>query len=388
MSSVPTALLGRSTEASTTRIESLGLYRAALWVLLGANLLAGWGVQWDIMWHVRIGRDSFWIPPHVMTYSGVTLIVLASFGVLARDTLRRLLAGRAPEGTERVLGLSGTPGFLLAACGIALTVLAAPIDDLWHRLFGIDVTLWSPPHLLGLIGVTINTLACALIALEAYPPKSWLRYLGIVIALTAFYGSLAIGLRPASRLAYLYGGVVFYAFPILGVLFLPLALITAVRLTGRRSTPIVLMIVGLAIGAIGATIARVGFEIIQPVSFIEEEIAKDPTSPIAVTQAIAQKNGSTPGSAPGGSLARLLSLAPVLLLIALDPRRRPVSATVLYGVGLFAFWALTIGRTPAFAPMMPGVWPTVVAFAITMAAALIGGTAAGRLSEGLARFER
>jgi hypothetical protein len=55
---------------------------------------------------------------------------------------------------------------------------------------------------------------------------------------------------------------------------------------------------------------------------------------------------------------------------------------------LFAFWALTIGRTPAFAPMMPGVWPTVVAFAITMAAALIGGTAAGRLSEGLARFER
>jgi len=160
MSSVQTALLGGSTETSTTRIAALGLYRAALWVLLGANLLAGWGVQWDIMWHVRIGRDSFWIPPHVMTYSGVTLIVLASFGVLARDTLRHRRAGRAPEGTERVLGISGTPGFLLASCGIALTVLAAPIDDLWHRLFGIDVTLWSPPHLLGLVGVTINTLAC------------------------------------------------------------------------------------------------------------------------------------------------------------------------------------------------------------------------------------
>ncbi len=81
MSSVQTALLGRSTDTTTTRIESLGLYRVALWVLLGANLLAGWGVQWDIQWHVRIGRDSFWIPPHVMTYSGVTLIGLASFGV-------------------------------------------------------------------------------------------------------------------------------------------------------------------------------------------------------------------------------------------------------------------------------------------------------------------
>jgi hypothetical protein len=286
------------------------------------------------------------------------------------------------------LGLSGTPGFLLAACGIALTVLAAPIDDLWHRLFGIDVTLWSPPHLLGLLGVTINTLACSLIAREAYPAKSWLRYLGVVIALTAFYGSLSIGLRPASRLAYLYGGLWFYAFPILGALFLPLALISAVRLTGRRTTPVVLMIVALAIGVIGANIARVGFEIIQPVSFIQEEIAKDPTSPIAVSHAIAQKNGGTPGGAPGGSLSRLLSLAPVLLLIALDPRRRPVTATVLYAVGLFALWALTIGRMPAFAPMMPGVAPTVVAFAITMAAAWIGGTVAGRLSESLARFDQ
>ena len=387
MSSVQTALLGGSTETSTTRIAALGLYRAALWVLLGANLLAGWGVQWDIMWHVRIGRDSFWIPPHVMTYSGVTLIVLASFGVLARDTLRRLLAGRAPEGTERVLGLSGTPGFLLASCGIALAVLAAPIDDLWHRLFGIDVTLWSPPHLLGLVGVTINTLACALVAREAYPAKSWPRYVALVIALTSFYGSLSVGLRPASRLAYLYGGLWFYAFPILGALFLPPALIGAVHFTGRRSTPIVMVIVALAIGTIGANIARIGFEIIQPVSVVQEEIAKDPTSPIAVSHAIARKNGGTPGGVPGEPLAWLLSLLPMLLLVALDPRRRPVLATVLYAGGLFALWGLTIGRTPAFQPMMPGLGPTVGALLITIAMGLIGGTAARWLAESLARFE-
>ncbi|PYN49073.1 MAG: hypothetical protein DME00_09990 [Candidatus Rokuibacteriota bacterium] len=388
MSSVQTALLGGSTETSTTRIAALGLYRAALWVLLGANLLAGWGVQWDIMWHVRIGRDSFWIPPHVMTYSGVTLIVLASFGVLARDTLRHRRAGRAPEGTERVLGISGTPGFLLASCGIALTVLAAPIDDLWHRLFGIDVTLWSPPHLLGLVGVTINTLACALVAREAYPAKSWPRYVALVIALTSFYGSLSVGLRPASRLAYLYGGLWFYAFPILGALFLPPALIGAVHLTGRRSTPIVMVIVALAIGTIGANIARIGFEIIQPVSVVQDEIAKDPTSPIAVSHAIARKNGSTPGGVPGGPLAWLLSLLPMLLLVALDPRRRPVLATVIYAGGLFALWGLTTGRMPAFQPMMPGLGPTVGALLITIAMALIGGTAARWLAGSLARFER
>src|SRR5262249_57681365 len=122
-----------------------------------------------------------------------------------------------------------------------------------------------------------------------------------VIALVSSSGGLSIGLRPSSRLAYLYGGLWFYAFPVLGALFLPLALLAAVRLTGRRSTPLVLLIVGLAVGTIGATIARVGFEMIQPVSVIAEEIAKDPTSPIAVTHAIARKNGITPRGLPRGA---------------------------------------------------------------------------------------
>ena len=140
-----------------------------------------------------------------MTYAGVTIAVLISFGVLACDTLRHLVASRLPAGTTRIFRLTGTPGFHLAAWGIALTVLAAPIDDLWHRLFGLDVTLWSPPHLLGLFGVAINTLACLLIAREAYPATSWARYVGVVAAASLFYGSLAVALRPSGRLAYLAG---------------------------------------------------------------------------------------------------------------------------------------------------------------------------------------
>jgi len=60
---------------------------------------------------------------------------------------------------------------------------------------------------------------------------------------------------------------------------------------------------------------------------------------------------------------------------------------VIYAGGLFALWGLTIGRTPAFQPMMPGLGPTVGALLITIAMALIGGTAARWLAESLARFE-
>jgi hypothetical protein len=376
MSTVRTVSLERLTAAPLTSVESLRLYRLAIWTLLVAKLVAGWGVQWDIQWHLLIGRDTFWIPPHVMTYAGVTAAVLISFGVLAFDTGRRLVTGRAPAGSTRVLWLTGTPGFHVAAWGIALTVLAAPIDDLWHRLFGLDVTLWSPPHLLGLFGAAANTFACFFIAREAYPRERWRRHIVCLIAAANFYGTLATALQPSGRFAYLYGGLWFYTYPILAALLLPLGLVTPGRLIGRRWAPLAILALMIVVGLIGATIARVGFETLKPVSVIQEEILKDPNSPIAVAHAIGRKNGVTPGAPPGGFIGLLLSFVPVALLVAIDPRRRAVAATLVYALAVFAMWSTRVGRTPAFQPMMPAWDTTTVALVITLGVALVGAVAA------------
>ena len=45
---------------------------------------------------------------------------------------------------------------LLFACG-AFSLAGFPLDDFWHRLFGQDVTLWGPTHLM-LIGGAAMTL--------------------------------------------------------------------------------------------------------------------------------------------------------------------------------------------------------------------------------------
>src|SRR5213593_3516472 len=124
--------------AAVTADASLAWRHAALWGLLGAKVVSSWGVQWDIQWHLRIGRDSFWIAPHLMTYSGVTLMVLASLGVLAWMSWQALGGVREP-GLLRVAGITGTRGWHFAGWSIMLTVIAAPIDDFWHRLFGLDV---------------------------------------------------------------------------------------------------------------------------------------------------------------------------------------------------------------------------------------------------------
>ena len=343
------------------------LPRFAFWAMIAAKLLSGWGVQWDIQWHVRVGRDTFWIAPHVMVYAGVTLIVLLSFGTLAWYTARGV---RDPHVT-RVLGLLGTRGFHLAAWGIALTVLAAPIDDLWHRLFGLDVTLWSPPHLLGFLGGTVNSAACLLIARELYPASSRVRLLATVIGGAFLYGGLTTVAQPGFLLAYQYGGVAFHAPAILLALLLPPAMVVTAKLSGLRTAPVLVVLVIVGTTLAGQSIARTGFELLRPTSVIDEEIAKDPTSPIAIATLIARKNGEEPGQRSLGPL--IVGVLAAAAMAAVDARHRPLGASVAYALVTFTVLGWSLGHAPAFAAMVPGAGPTLAGLALLVVAAGAGG---------------
>ncbi len=358
--------------------SALAVARLGLWALLAAHVVAAWGTQWDIQWHLLIGRDSFWIPPHVITYSGVTAIALVSFGVLAWTTARALAGTGREPGMIRVMGLTGTPGYHLAALGIALTVLAAPIDDLWHRLFGLDVTLWSPPHLLGLLGAVVNAAACWVIAGETYALTSRARLAALVLAGTFVYAALGVSVQPGIRTAYSHGGVLFFTYPVLGALLAPLALVITARLSRMREAPVLVVVMMVLFGTAGAGIARAGFAWIQPVSFIGEEIAKDPTSPIAVNHEIARKNGTTPGAF--NPILIPVALLAALAMVAVDARRRPRLAGLAYGVTLFIAFGLVLARLPAFATSLPSMTETAVAAVLTALAGLGAGAIACRMT--------
>jgi hypothetical protein len=364
---------------SKAAAERWALRRAALWALLASRLIALWGVRWDIQWHVVIGRDSFWIAPHLMTYAGVSGVVLLAFGVLLWETGRP--AGGT--GTVRVLGLRGTRGFQVTAWGAAITVAAAPIDDLWHRLFGLDVTIWSPPHLLGFLGGAVSSLGSFVIAREAYPAGSRARLVALVLAGAWLYTGLQPVIEPAYLVAYRHGGIGFHAFAMLASVLLPLALVTAARLTALRWAPVLVAAVMLVATLAGQAVARAGFAWLQPVPAVEEAIAADPDSPIALAHEIASRNRTAPGATAGGA-ARVLGLLPPLAMSALDPRRRPVAATVAYGVSLFVLVGWQLAASPAFRPVVPGALETAVALGLVGVAAVIGGLAARRLSDVLA----
>ena len=132
-----------------------GLARSAVrpWHVIGVltvlALLGAFGNAWDLFWHIVIGRDSFWIPPHTMMYAAVALSGLIALAVVLRDTLR------GAHGLSAILGFRAPMGFFILGVGVLQMLLSAPFDDWWHQRYGVDVSVWSPPHLIGFSGAVV-----------------------------------------------------------------------------------------------------------------------------------------------------------------------------------------------------------------------------------------
>jgi hypothetical protein len=109
-------------------------------------LLQFFGFQWDVAWHISLGRETFWAPPHVVVYLGVGLVLASGVSTIVRHR------GQAPPGA-----------YLIAASGLT-QVLSAPLDELWHQLYGLDVTLWSFPHVVFVVAGCASVLGLVLLS--------------------------------------------------------------------------------------------------------------------------------------------------------------------------------------------------------------------------------
>jgi hypothetical protein len=123
----------------------------------GVSLLtAGFGFYWDVAVHIDNGRDQnpFGTPAHWPIVIGLCGLVAA--GILAVALDRDTDGGAAiqlPGGLRCSLGAA-----LILLCG-SISLLGFPLDDLWHNVFGQDVTLWSPTHIQMIGGASLATLA-------------------------------------------------------------------------------------------------------------------------------------------------------------------------------------------------------------------------------------
>ena len=139
---------------------------AALPVAVAAvGLLAAmWGGLWDIGYHIDNGRDDGPLgnPGHWPLLLGIFTTFAA--GILALGLADQRDAGPAWVRITREWRVP-IGGVLLVGC-MAFALAALGLDDVWHRIYGQDVTLWSPTHFIFLGGGILTVIGMLVLLKE------------------------------------------------------------------------------------------------------------------------------------------------------------------------------------------------------------------------------
>lgn len=246
--------------------------RAIFVLWLVAFLLKHSGSAWDVAWHFRYVFGAL-EPPHWLNLIGNTLAI----GLIIYQTM----TGKAAERN----------GFLVMQAALVVFLIHMPLDVLNHYLFGLDVTVWSPTHMLGFAATTVMMGSLLYSWLKLADTGTW----RLVIALLCWafllddvmfmlsqqeYGVIALdaytrGLTTASPelLAqagrnpeqFVQGGIPAWVYPIWLVLMSTAVLFAARRVQGWRWTATSVALIYLAYRVIGRVLLG-AFDF--PVSFI------------------------------------------------------------------------------------------------------------------------
>ncbi len=236
------------------RAQDLTEWMYGVWVdrlllvgVLVASIFMGLGSAWDFHWHEAIGRDSFWIPPHMLIYTGTTLATTLVLLMGLRTSAEVRSANPAV-----VLQALHSQGYGVVGIGGATMAVAAGFDEFWHRTIG-DLTIWSPPHVMGVIGGIIIGLGAVIALLHASRrqilPPGWGR-VGVLGIVASVLISAYFGLVPGAVMAFTPQRETYrffttnnpYFVAVIATLSIPVIVTGAQRVLGRRGFELVAVV--------------------------------------------------------------------------------------------------------------------------------------------------
>lgn len=277
---------------------------AAITTLTGVALFLVGGT-WDISWHVVAGRESFWSPPHLVLYAGILVIFAAGVHGLATAWRRRV----APSA-----------GSVIGATGAGVSLASAPLDDFWHRIYGLDVTVWSAPHLLLIGGVVLAAFGAVVTGARAHRhrtlPAPWLSFDApwtVPTMIVIIGGGLMMGVAGATVAEFDFDVARFAVAwhpPILAtVAAFGIALVArASRRTG-----------GAVLAAAAYTLVRVAIDWVQrALSMPRPDVPLVLVGAVAFEAVVAVARARWPGRTPGAMVAAGGGAASAMLLLAVQ----------------------------------------------------------------------
>ena len=312
-------------------------------LFIATLICALFGFIWDVSLHIGNGRDSGPLanPAHYFILFGLFLLFVA--GCMACVLPYEKPGASAVRITRNWYAPVG--GLLMAGCGL-YALLGFPLDDVWHRIFGQDVTLWGPTHLMMIGGAGFATLSAIMLNHEGLKAMGddaptggifikFVQYLG--------FGGILVGLS-VFQIEFDFGVAQFRQVfePMLIAAAASFGLVAARLMLGRGAAIIAAL---LAIGLRGGVALLVG-----PVF-----------------------------GAPINWFALYLGPAVVVELIGLTPLvKRPIVFGLVSGLGVatIGLWLESLWIDAVYPyPWPTSIWPEALAMAIPVAI-LVGGCGA------------
>ncbi len=312
-------------------------------LFISSIICALFGFIWDVSLHIGNGRDDGALanPAHYF-------ILIGLFGIFVAGCTAMVLPYERP-GTAAVRitddWYAPVGGIVMAGCGV-YALLGFPLDDIWHRIFGQDVTLWGPTHLMMIGGAGFSTLAALYLEYEGRKASTgetprdglglkfvqYLAFAGVLIGASVYQIEFDFGV-PQFRQVFQ---------PMLIAAAAALALVAARIFMGRGAAQIAALI---AIGLRGIMAVLVGPLLEAPINWF----------PLYLGAAL---------------VVELVALTPLL--------KRPVLFGLVSGlgigtVGLF-LESLWINAVYAY-PWQTSIWPEALGMAVPVAV-LTGGCGA------------
>jgi hypothetical protein len=150
---------------------------------LVAGLLSAMAVFWDETWHRIYGfgavlNDFLW-GPHKILY-----VSLGTLALIAGLSLYRAI--RADRSDVRA-GFRTFPHIGMLGLAAAYLIASLPSDQVWHLVFGLDITAWSLPHIILLLSFGFAMISLAAVFLVSSAPSRTFN-------LNHVLGGLALGI--------------------------------------------------------------------------------------------------------------------------------------------------------------------------------------------------
>lgn len=244
----------RNTAFLSFSLRSVSTLRqvSALVILFG-SIITTLGISWDIQWHSFVGRDRTLIPPHEMMLGGILLSGVVALAVVLIETRwarRNILPAEYSTGFTGIFHSS--LGAYVAGFGALDAAIGFPLDACWHALYGIDVSIWAPFHVMILSGAAMMPLGAAYMLIsvahltteQGQHGRARTCYLGAIAAFATLLSMATYLLVDAvgdSGFLSLGNGFVINLFPVLYGITIAWLLVAAMRaIPGRWTATLVI----------------------------------------------------------------------------------------------------------------------------------------------------